>query len=1091
MSGIEEILESILSPDNATRKQAEQSLESAYSQDHAKLMEELFSSMSNPKDNIANLSWVLFKKYYLEGDVVSAETLKLLEENIFNILDFERSNLVLHGQGGVIVRVFGKLNAVKTLLDKIIEFSQNENTATRELAMYMLEILVDVHIPTELAKENIHHFKAIFKQGLEDKELKVRVASLKATSSFITSLDETDVALQLADLVSTILTTVIEALKVDEDAGRSTLESMIDMAEFHQEIFKDYGTVLVDVISQIMLNKDFEDGTRSNAKEILLSLADKAPAMVRKIENVKTQFYPALFEMITEVPFADDLKAWAEENEEEVVTRTDPHGVAREALIRFARIIGEQVTIEASSELIKQGIIDSDWKRKQAAYYFLGYIAESCKKIFSKNLEETMKMAASGVVDEHPRVQYAGLTCLGLMLTEQSPQAQKMFHSEIMPQLMKIMSSDSLIKIKTQATSAAVSFVRELIQVDENEIEETEKETSAIEDYVDELLSLCAKLFTEALDQNYQALQEEVLALVSWIATLIEEKFAKYYPSFMPGLKQIITTTPNENTHQRDLRSNTIQTIGFLLDAIKGDTDNIHSFREDAKEIVEIFSKLLNSGTITDDDPQVTAITNALTQAAAVLKEEFAPYMPDIMDKLLRGTKVEVDFKLQDAELPNAIDENLTTITFKMKGLDGQKKLSLNTNALETKINSTQVIRALVENLGTTFFPYVEQTFEAVSALFDYKYSRAVRGVAIECCQFLLLAWSELEQQEQLMGLFFPKFEAWISSLIKKKDTQELVGFLKEFYHCMKVFKKPSPLSPSQLTTFVALMKDACLLAWDDKKITIDEMVKKKDVLDEEDQEQYYNGLDEIEKVYLYVMEISGQFMRIYRDDVTDLMKTELFPLYVDNISKPENTDHEVIDSLCFFIDCCEFLSLDFLFTIYKDMLDKFSDIYEQYKDEEDRDIVQSLSFGLGVIASRVSNDQFSFYAKRVYSILEEVINVPERLSEENSYATENALSSLLKLVYYQKDTWKISDAKVREYLEILPLRDDLDEALALNKLLIEQVENKNPNLFGKGNCNAKAIEGALNRIAEHHHENPDLEVLNEEYVQRLQSLLK
>lgn len=490
MSGIEEILESILSPDNAVRKQAEQSLENAYSQDTSKLMEELFSSMSNPKDNLANLACVLFKKYYLEGDAVSAETLKILEDNIFNILDFERSNLVLHAQGGVVVRVFAKLNQIKTLLEKIIEFSQHENAATRELAMYMLEILVDVHIPTELAKENIQHFKAIFKQGLEDKELKVRVASLKATSSFITSLDETDVALQLADLVNTILATVIEALKVDEEAGRSTLESMIDMAEFHQEIFKDYGTVLVDVISQIMLNKEFEDGTRSNAKEILLSLADKAPAMVRKIENVKTQFYPALFEMITEVPFADSIDEWAEEKEEEEVTRTDPHGVAREALIRFSRIIGEQVTIEASSELIKQGIVSADWKRRQAGYFFLGYIAESCQKIFSKNLEESMKMAAAGVVDEHPRVQYAGLTCLGLMLTEQSPQAQKTFHAEIMPQLMNIMSSSSLIKIKTQATSAAVSFVRELIQVDANEIEETEKETSAVEDYVDDLLSL-------------------------------------------------------------------------------------------------------------------------------------------------------------------------------------------------------------------------------------------------------------------------------------------------------------------------------------------------------------------------------------------------------------------------------------------------------------------------------------------------------------------------------------------------------------------------------------------------------------------------
>lgn len=559
----------------------------------------------------------------------------------------------------------------------------------------------------------------------------------------------------------------------------------------------------------------------------------------------------------------------------------------------------------------------------------------------------------------------------------------------------------------------------------------------------------------------------------------------------MPGLKKIIIDTPNETTHQKDLRSNTIQTIGFLLDAIKGDQENIAGFREDAREIVGIFSKLLNSGSMTDDDPQVTAITNALTQAAAVLKEEFAPYMPEIMDKLLKGTKIEVDFKLEDAELPHAgEDENLTTVTFKMKGLDGQKKLSLNTNALETKINSTQVIRALVENLGTTFFPYVGPTFEALSTLFDYKYSRAVRGVAIECCQFLLLACTELAQQEELMGLFFPKFEACISSLIKKKDTQELVGFLKEFYHCVKVFKQPSPLSPSQLTSFVALMKEACQLAWEDKKITLDEMVKKRDVLDEEDQEQYFNGLDEIEKVYLYVMEISGQFMRIYRDDVTDLMRNELFQLFVDNINKEENTEHEVIDSLCFFIDCCEFLSHDYLLSVYKEMFEKFSDIYEQYKDDEDRDIVQSLSFGLGVIAARITNEQFSFFADRIYSILEEVINVPDRMSEENSYATENALSSLLKLVYFQKDTAKISDAKVREYLELLPIRDDLDEALALNKLLIEQVENKSSNLFGKGNCNAKAIEGALNRIAQHHHEDPDLGILDEEYSQRLENLL-
>jgi hypothetical protein len=252
--------------------------------------------------------------------------------------------------------------------------------------------------------------KGFLKKGLADSELKVKVAALKATSSFITSLDETELVLQFSDLINTILSTVIEALKTDEAAGRSTLESLIDMAEFHPDLFNEIGSVLVNVVSEIMLNKDFEDNTRSSAKEILLSLADKAPAMVRKIENVKTEFFPALFEMITEVTFEDDLEEWSKEKEEEDIVRTDPHAVAREALIRFARQMGETTTIEASSELIKQNIVSDDWKRRQAGYYYLGYIAEACKKIFATNLEETMKMAAAGVVDDHPRVKYAGLS---------------------------------------------------------------------------------------------------------------------------------------------------------------------------------------------------------------------------------------------------------------------------------------------------------------------------------------------------------------------------------------------------------------------------------------------------------------------------------------------------------------------------------------------------------------------------------------------------------------------------------------------------------------------------------------------------------
>ena len=39
-----------------------------------------------------------------------------------------------------------------------------------------------------------------------------------------------------------------------------------------------------------------------------------------------------------------------------------------------------------------------------------------------------MKMACSGLVDAHPRVRFAGLSCTALLLNEISPKAQAKFH---------------------------------------------------------------------------------------------------------------------------------------------------------------------------------------------------------------------------------------------------------------------------------------------------------------------------------------------------------------------------------------------------------------------------------------------------------------------------------------------------------------------------------------------------------------------------------------------------------------------------------------------------------------------------------------
>lgn len=57
----------------------------------------------------------------------------------------------------------------------------------------------------------------IFAKCLTDREVNVRVAALKATTAFLTSLDDSDMVLTYMEVIPHLLNTVVEALKTNED----------------------------------------------------------------------------------------------------------------------------------------------------------------------------------------------------------------------------------------------------------------------------------------------------------------------------------------------------------------------------------------------------------------------------------------------------------------------------------------------------------------------------------------------------------------------------------------------------------------------------------------------------------------------------------------------------------------------------------------------------------------------------------------------------------------------------------------------------------------------------------------------------------
>ena len=140
--------------------------------------------------------------------------------------------------------------------------------------MYIFEVVSDCHLTHEQMIKYKDSFMNIFAKTLTDRDIQVKVASLKATTAFLTSVDDSELALQYIEIIPHLLNTVVEALQTNEEQGKMALESMIDLTNTHPEIFKNMTSKLVNVFSQVMITKTFEEGTRSAAAEVILSLSN-------------------------------------------------------------------------------------------------------------------------------------------------------------------------------------------------------------------------------------------------------------------------------------------------------------------------------------------------------------------------------------------------------------------------------------------------------------------------------------------------------------------------------------------------------------------------------------------------------------------------------------------------------------------------------------------------------------------------------------------------------------------------------------------------------------------------------------------------
>lgn len=209
-----------------------------------------------------------------------------------------------------------------------------------------------------------------------------------------------------------------------------------------------------------------------------------------------------------------------------------------------------------------------------------------------------------------------------------------------------------------------------------------------------------------------------------------------------------------------------------------------------------------------DDDPQAVAVKDTLVRCAGFLGSDFAQFMPLLLTQLVTDAKVTIDFKMEDADLPDTTGKE--SMKMKVKGL-GEQRISMSTDALVTKTSAFDMLEKISDIMGTSFAPYCEPLLPVISEHMTYGHSKVIRKKALMTFRHILVAMGE-QRNISLFQQALPTYLAQIAGSHKAMDQKLCKQYIKELANVLRDLNKHNVynrefLSQEQIDSLGPLIK--------------------------------------------------------------------------------------------------------------------------------------------------------------------------------------------------------------------------------------------------------------------------------------------
>ena len=1011
MEDFENLLRTLMSPENASRGLAEQAYEKVKLENPGMLLSCLGQTVRSCADpTLKAFSAVLLRRCAPEtinAAATSDDARELVKSSLLGSLqeETERSirTKVADTTGTIAFHLMNPRpdsgRAAGTwdeLIPFLVQCCQSPSASHRESGLSIIGGLAQ-WLGDKLAPQG-EAFKAIFAACLADPGSgQVRLAAIEATCKFLPSLP--DHAL-FADLLVPMVQVVTTALgQGDEATARAALEHLIELVEDNNKFLRARIADISAMALQVCGTDTLDEGTRQLGMEFLVSVSEKSPGLVRKM-NIVESLIPMCMQFMLTIEDDDEWETndsgFEEDEDSELYT------AGEDALYRISVSIGGNTVLPVLTGLVGGFVAHADWRNRLVGLMSVCQATEGCSKQLSDNLQDVVGVALARFTDDHPRVRHAALHTLGTMAADFGPDLQEQFHQPILTGLATLMQ-DSSVRVQAHAAAALLNFCD---CQDDDDVRERRAEVMA--PYLDGLLARLQGL----LSSSRKVVLDNAIQAVAAVSSVMGDQFAPYYDMFMPFLKNVVAQAISDDL--RLVRAKAIECISLVGLAVGKE-----KFAPDAHDVMVMMSQTQFKG----DDPQTEYIVNAWPRICKCLGPDFVPYLEHVMPLLLESAAKKPDVQMQDADQGEMEGmENL---------LIGDKMIGIRTSDMEEKKNACMALARFVEHLQEHFYPYIEKTATIMLPLLKFFYHEDVRLAAafsmpefVKCClKHAEATGGDLAISAQLTNVIYNNLVQCIPDEPQVDVQMAMLEALQE-----TIESGAKVLGPEHAPTFLASVPRI----W--TEIKEQQAEKQAQLASNEDCDaEELAALEEqtkcFDEVHEWVGHCVGAFFKAHKDAflphfLHSGLPEPLLQMLTQEVKILKKVGMWVWTDM---VDNCPAAAAQYAAQIVPPML-SCADM------SLPADIRTAAAYGLGVCAAKLGPAAAPF-GSQIMSALLGLLRHPEARMEGNEDATDNVVSALGKVCLHQ--SVEGAHAVLPEWLSHLPLKSDLEEAAQANEQLV------------------------------------------------------